>query len=213
MSDAAAAAESNRNGRAEHMREPEPEPEPPQLGLSPVPSKEAEGAEEAEEAHGVTLWVGNLPNELLEGDDGVKRTEAELRRVFFAHGVATAVSVRKKEGKNKSWAFVTFTLAESVQKALGCTTFVSFPEGGKTELTVKAADIKAQMQKRASTPDTDTPVVGAMESMWKEQNQQVVLGLRTPMQEVLEALQEIAATVPSVAAQIENITTTVRSNI
>jgi len=49
--------------------------------------------------------------------------------------------------------------------------------------------------------------------MWKEQNQQVVLGLRTPMQEVLEALQEIAATVPSVAAQIENITTTVRSNI
>ena len=154
---AAAAAEASRSGRVAQMREPEPEPEP-QLGLSPVPGKEPAGKEgDAEEAHGVTLWVGNLPNELLEGDDGAKHTEAELRRVFFAHGVATAVSVRKKEGTNKSWAFVTFTLAESVQKALGCTTFVSFPEGEKTELTVKAADVTAQMKNELVLPIRTRP--------------------------------------------------------
>lgn len=54
-------------------------------------------------------------------------------------------------------------------------------------------------------------MVGAMESIWKEQNQRVTLGLRTPMQEVLEALQEIASTVPSIAMKIKEITTTVRT--
>jgi hypothetical protein len=50
-----------------------------------------------------------------------------------------------------------------------------------------------------------------MERMWSAQNRQVLSGLRTPMQDILEALHNIAATVPSVADQIEHVTTILTS--
>lgn len=154
-----------------------------------------------------TLWVGSIPDSLLLDTDGIKKAETELRRVFFAHGVVTAVSVRKKDvGANKSWAFVTFASADSVQKAVRNENFVTCPDGSRAKLTVKVADVQAQIKKRAATPDAGSPPVGAMEKMWDAQHKQVVRGLRTPMQDILESLQDIAATVPSVAGQIEHVT-------
>ncbi len=164
------------------------------------------------DADGATLWVGNIPDSLLQESDGIKKVEAELRRVFFSHGVATAVSVRKKDaGANKSWAFVTFASADSVQKAVRTDNFVTCADGTYEKLTVKVADVQAQMKKRAATPDHRSPPAGAMEKMWNAQNRQVLQGLRTPMQDILEALHNIAATVPSVAGQIEHVTTMLTS--
>ena len=91
-----------------------------QLDLQPEQSLGSSSMDSLEsDADGATLWVGNIPDSLLAESDGVKRTEIELRKAFFSHGVATAVSVRKKDvGANKSWAFVTFASADSVQKAV-----------------------------------------------------------------------------------------------
>jgi RNA recognition motif-containing protein len=190
---------------------PEPELEPEPELRRPVSPRPQQPLVEPEAA-GATLWVGNIPDSLLRGSDGLKKTEAELRRVFFAHGVTTAVSVRKKpEGANKSWAFVSFATADGVQKAVMCSNFIACADGSRAELTVKVADIQAQIKKRASTPDSDRPPGGAMESMWNAQNKQVLQGLRTPMQEILETLHDIAATVPSVAAKIDQVTATLTS--
>lgn len=179
--------------------QPEPEQRPklePEQSQHPLDS----------EADGATLWVGNIPDVLLQETDGVKKVEAELRRVFFAHGVATAVSVRKKDaGANKSWAFVTFASAESVQKAVQNDNFVACPDGSRVQLTVKVADVQAQIKKRAITPDASGSPAGAMETMWSAQHKQVLQGLRTPMQEILESLHDIAATVPSVAGKIDHV--------
>lgn len=158
------------------------------------------------DADGATLWVGNIPDSLLQESD-LGKAEAELRRVFFAHGVATAVSVRKKSpGANKSWAFVTFASVDSVQKALRSENFVGCPDGSRVKLNVKVADVQAQMKKRASTPDAGSAPAGAMEKMWNAQHKQVLQGLRTPMQDILESLYEIADNAPSVASQIEQVT-------
>ena len=100
------------------MPKPEPEPEPAPELRRPASPRPPQPLVEPEAA-GATLWVGNIPDSLLQGSDGLKKTEAELRRVFFAHGVTTAVSVRKKpEGANKSWAFVSFATADGVRAAL-----------------------------------------------------------------------------------------------
>ena len=184
-----------------------------QLDLQPEQSLGSSSMDSlGSDADGATLWVGNIPDSLLAESDGVKKTEIELRKAFFSHGVATAVSVRKKDvGANKSWAFVTFASADSVQKAVRADTFVTCPDGTHEKLTVKVADVQAQMKKRAATPDDCSPPAGAMERMWNAQNRQVLSGLRTPMQDILEALHNIAATVPSVADQIEHVTTILTS--
>ena len=44
-----------------------------------------------------------------------------------------------------------------------------------------------------------------MEAMWNAQHKQVLRGLRTPMQDILESLQDIAATVLSVSGEIERV--------
>lgn len=179
---------------------------------APVAAEAAPGGAALEsDADGATLWVGNIPDSLLQESE-LGKAEAELRRVFFAHGVATAVSVRKKTpGANKSWAFVTFASVDSVQKALQSENFVGCPDGSRVKLNVKLADVQAQMKKRAATPEAGSAPAGAMEKMWNAQHKQVLRGLRTPMQDILESLYEIADSVPSVASQIEQITAVLTS--
>jgi RNA recognition motif-containing protein len=47
-----------------------------------------------------TIWVGNIPSRYA--------TKERLVQVFSEFGEVQSATVRKKEGCNKSWAFVTF---------------------------------------------------------------------------------------------------------
>ena len=91
-----------------------------------------------------TLWVGNIPSELLDGSREVKQRRgveqpdvafdrsslpaerssdnveqfSVLCEMFRRYGVITNISPRIKQGKNNSWAFITFTEVKAVEKVL-----------------------------------------------------------------------------------------------
>ena len=91
-----------------------------------------------------TLWVGNIPSELLDGSREMKQrrgveqpdvtfdrsslpTETSsdnveqfsvLCEMFRRYGVITNISPRIKQGTNNSWAFITFTEVKAVEKVL-----------------------------------------------------------------------------------------------
>lgn len=69
-----------------------------------------------------TIWVGGIPL--------VYATEAHLVQTFLRFGEIRSVTVRAKDGLNKSWALITFEKSDSVETAL--TTPVDVTGDGST---------------------------------------------------------------------------------
>eukprot|EP01051_Picozoa_sp_SAG22_P017654 SAG22_NODE_2777_length_2222_cov_1.769195_1_plen_564_part_10 len=137
-----------------------------------------------------TVWVGGIPQSAVQSD----KSEMMLTQVFAKYGDVVSVSVRKKSG-DKSWAFVTFCLPESVEKCLGVMTTMEDSDGCVVELQVKAAEVDKKLSDGAGT--------GALKSMWSNQVIQVKKTITTPMESILEILEKVAVVSPSTAGQIE----------
>lgn len=153
-----------------------------------------------------TVWVGGLPDWLITADSSGVSAEAELRRLFSAFGRVLGVSVREKPADsdkvNRSWALVTFAEADAVGKATAESVSIVSPHTGeRCCLVVTPASITPPPR------DTDCPRSsgGALTAMWATQETSVLKGLRSPMQYVLETLQQLATTVPSVAGTLEEV--------
>ena len=172
---------------AEPRRPPQPDPEP-----------------EPAEGENTSLWVGHLPDEMLVS--GIDKTESELRRLFSAYGVVAGVSVRKKDAKNRSWAFVTFTTDDGAQAALDCETEVTGADGAATVLLVRQAEVAANLNAKAGEHPP-----GALRSMWAAQTTRVLQNLRTPMQDVLDTLHDIAGGHPAIAERLGEVASTLTS--
>ena len=64
-----------------------------------------------------TLWIGDIPNAVVEADDAAAVDAAVKTLVTDLGGEITAITVTKKR-KNDSWALIQFTDAEPVNKAV-----------------------------------------------------------------------------------------------
>ena len=135
-----------------------------------------------------TIWCGGIPQSMIQSE----KSEAMLTEVFAKYGDVVSVTIRRKPG-NKSWAFVTFCLPDSVEKCFGRLTTIEDEDGQVYELAVKAADVDKKLKNGAT---------GALSSMWNNQVIQVKDSMQTPMESILEILEKVAVVSPSTAPQI-----------
>jgi hypothetical protein len=110
--------------------------------------------------------VGNIPEELAASDE-------PLMRVFRAYGKVLTVTIRRKKstanGENKSWALVTFTDAQGLDKALASPTVVEGDAGQEVVLVTKIADVKGELQKETT---------GALAKIWATQKKDAAVQIQ-----------------------------------
>jgi hypothetical protein len=110
-----------------------------------------------------TIWVGGLPENCA--DDPAAVTDA--LQVF---GKVLSVTVRRKPGVCKSWAFATFVEhACSVQAVSSGAVTVADAEGQAVTLSLKAAKVDKELAKSST---------GALASMWAGQEQKISAAIR-----------------------------------
>jgi hypothetical protein len=110
-----------------------------------------------------TAWVGGLPENCA--DDPAAVTDA--LKVF---GKVLSVTVRRKPGDCKSWAFATFVEEASCMQAVSSGSVTVADGAGKAvTLTLKAAKIDQELQKTGT---------GALASMWSDQEQKIAAATR-----------------------------------
>ena len=110
-----------------------------------------------------TVWVGGVPEDCA--DDPAAVTDA--LKVF---GKVLSVTVRRKPGDCKSWAFATFVDEASCVQAVNSGSLTVADGAGKAvTLTLKAAKIDQELQKTGT---------GALASMWAGQEQKIAAATR-----------------------------------
>ena len=77
------------------------------------------GGEPSLSAEQRTVWVGGIPETGVEGPIGADgKLSAGLLEQFRAYGDVVSVTARVKEGQNKNWALVTYTVGPVVTQQL-----------------------------------------------------------------------------------------------
>ena len=104
-----------------------------------------------------TVWVGGIPNTCVKGP-------AALTSVFSDFGKVMSVTVRRKEGELKNWAFITFVDAVGMAAALENEVRVPGDTGKEVRLTVKEAKVDKELQKSST---------GALAGMWADQERKI----------------------------------------
>eukprot|EP01052_Picozoa_sp_SAG31_P002056 SAG31_NODE_69_length_28130_cov_15.318219_9_plen_1022_part_00 len=87
--------------------------------------------------------------------------QPELEKLLGRYGRVTSMTVRPKEGLNKSWAFVTFVDAEAAKAACAATLTVHPVDGKPVQLMVKPANVDEHIRKEST---------GALQEIWREQS-------------------------------------------
>ena len=126
---------------------------------------EAVVEEDGEVAPGsaTTVWVGGLPENCA--DDPAALTDA-----LKAFGKVLSVTVRRKPGHCKSWAFATFVdQASCVQAASTGSITVADGAGKAVPLSLKSAKVDKELKKEGT---------GALATMWAGQEQKIAAATR-----------------------------------
>lgn len=89
-----------------------------------------------------TIWVGGLPESILG-----ETPEAAVSEMCGRLGEIVTVTVRRKEGENKSWALVTYADPQSAELAVMAGMYVPVEgSGAPLELRVELADVEGELQ-------------------------------------------------------------------
>lgn len=107
--------------------------------------------------------VGGIPESLIVMDmtaseDEIDIESSPLAKLFAGFGAIVSLTTRQKPGLNRSWAFITFENAASVEKALKAKPV----KHGSVQLEIKKADVEEQLQ-RSET--------GALADVWRRQQE------------------------------------------
>jgi Ca2+-binding EF-hand superfamily protein len=102
-----------------------------------------------------SVWIGGIPRHCVTGEVGTEGTGLlpELRAQldeFAVDGKLITVSVRVKDGENKSWLLATYSNASDAQRCVAKGCAVADTDGSSRTLTVKMQEVKSQITK-AST--------------------------------------------------------------
>eukprot|EP01045_Picozoa_sp_COSAG04_P012467 COSAG04_NODE_840_length_9955_cov_5.454038_9_plen_213_part_00 len=93
-----------------------------------------------------SVWVGHIP-------DNFAHSELELSKVFARFGTVLSVTVRRKAGHLKSWAFVTFLskwdAAEAVTAGLRKEVVVVDEDGEECALKVRKVKVDEELRKHS----------------------------------------------------------------
>ena len=102
--------------------------------------------------------MGGIPDTCVRGP-------AALTKAFSEFGAVLSVTVRRKEGDKKNWAFVTFCDAPSMAAALVSDVAVT-GDGGEevVVLRVKEAKVDKELKKKGT---------GALAGMWADQSRKI----------------------------------------
>ena len=108
-----------------------------------------------------SVWVGHIP-------DNFAHSELELSKVFARFGTVLSVTVRRKAGHLKSWAFVTFLskwdAAEAVTAGLRKEVVVVDEDGEECVLKVRKVKVDEELQKHSTR---------GLSQMWETQNDKI----------------------------------------
>ena len=100
------------------------------------------------------VWIGRLPRacvDVVVGEAGSEEgaLRSSITDQLNEYGEVLSITVRVKEGENKSWALVTFALAADAAKALAGGLRVR-AGGEERQLTLKPEDVERELSKVGS---------------------------------------------------------------
>ena len=115
-----------------------------------------------------TIWVGGIPADLVPENSEDYLQSSPLAHIFAGHGTVTSLTVRRKEGENKNWAFVTFTSPSAASAALS----QDYSHNGLA-LQVKPANVEQQLR---------SPSTGALARIWQKQKEKEAVWMASLLQ-------------------------------